>query len=66
VFIAVVIGLAMLLLLVAFRSLIIPIQAAVMTMLSIGASFGIVTLLFQHGWLGFQKGPVDRSTFIPC
>jgi RND superfamily putative drug exporter len=63
VFIGVVIGLAMILLFVVFRSLIIPIQAAVMTMLSIGASFGIVQALFQRGWLGVTKGPIDA--FIP-
>jgi putative drug exporter of the RND superfamily len=64
VFIGVVIGLAMILLFVVFRSLIIPIQAAVMTMLSIGASFGIVQALFQRGWLlGITKGPIDA--FIP-
>lgn len=63
VFIAVVIGLAMVLLLLVFRSLVIPVQAAVMTMLSIGASFGIVQALFQRGWLGVTKGPVDA--FVP-
>ena len=63
VFVAVVIGLAMILLFVVFRSLIIPIQAAVMTLLSVGAAFGIVRLLFQHGWLGVTKGPIDA--FVP-
>ena len=63
VFMALVIGLAMLLLLVVFRSLIIPLQAAVMTMLSVGAAFGISVALFQDGWLGFQEGPIDA--FIP-
>jgi putative drug exporter of the RND superfamily len=64
VFVGVVIGVAMILLLIAFRSLVIPIQAAVMTMLSIGASYGIVQALFQRGWLGiFPKGPIDA--FIP-
>ncbi len=63
VFMAVVIGLAMVLLFVVFRSLIIPIQAAVMTLMSIGASFGIVQALFQRGWLGVQQGPIDA--FIP-
>ncbi len=63
VFMAIVVGLAMLLLLVVFRSLLIPIQAAVMTMLSIGASFGIVQALFERGWLGVQQGPIDA--FIP-
>jgi putative drug exporter of the RND superfamily len=66
-FIAVVIGLAALLLLVVFRSLVIPVQAAVMNMLSIGASLGIVQAVFERGWLGglfgVQAGPIDA--FIP-
>jgi RND superfamily putative drug exporter len=66
-FIGVVVGLAALLLLVVFRSLVIPVQAAVMNLLSIGASLGVVQALFERGWLsglfGVQKGPIDA--FIP-
>jgi RND superfamily putative drug exporter len=66
-FIGVVIALAALLLLVVFRSLVIPLQAAVMNLLSIGASLGVVQLVFQRGWLGglfgTQPGPIDA--FIP-
>jgi RND superfamily putative drug exporter len=65
-FIGVVIALAALLLLIVFRSLVIPVQAAVMNLLSIGASFGIAQAVFERGWLGglgFQKGPIDA--FIP-
>ncbi len=66
-FIAVVVSLAALLLLVVFRSLVIPVQAAVMNLLSIGASLGVVQLVFQRGWLsglfGVQAGPIDA--FIP-
>ena len=62
-FIGVVIGLAALLLLVVFRSLVIPVQAALMNLLSIGASLGIIQALFERGWLGLQAGPIDA--FIP-
>jgi RND superfamily putative drug exporter len=66
-FIGVVVALAALLLLVVFRSLVIPVQAAVMNLLSIGASLGIVVAIFQHGWLasvfGVQPGPIEA--FIP-
>jgi putative drug exporter of the RND superfamily len=66
-FIAVVVGLAALLLLVVFRSLVIPPQAAVMNLLSIGASLGVVQAVFERGWLsglfGVQSGPIDA--FIP-
>ena len=66
-FIAVVIGLAGLLLLLVFRSLVIPVQAAAMNLLSIGASLGVVQAIFERGWLGglfgVQPGPIDA--FIP-
>jgi uncharacterized membrane protein YdfJ with MMPL/SSD domain len=55
-----VLGAAFLLLLVTFRSLVIPIKAIVLNLLSVGASYGVLTLVFQHGWgeslLGFQAG----------
>ena len=67
VFVGVVIGLAALLLLVVFRSLVIPVQAALMNLLSIGASLGIIQAIFERGWLsgllGTQAGPIDA--FIP-
>jgi RND superfamily putative drug exporter len=56
-----------LLLLIVFRSLVIPLQAAAMNLLSIGASLGVVQLVFQRGWLGglfgVQPGPIEA--FIP-
>jgi RND superfamily putative drug exporter len=66
-FIAVVVLLSALLLLVVFRSLLIPIQAALMNLLSIGASMGIVVAVFQFGWagslLGISGGPI--MAFLP-
>ncbi len=62
-FIGVVIALAALLLMVVFRSLVIPVQAALMNLLSIAASLGIVQAVFERGWFGVQKGPIDA--FIP-
>jgi RND superfamily putative drug exporter len=62
-FIAVVVALSAVLLLVVFRSLVIPVQAAAMNLLSIGASLGVLQLVFQRGWLGGQAGPIDA--FIP-
>jgi RND superfamily putative drug exporter len=50
-----------------FRSRVIPVQAAVMNLLSIGASLGVVQAVFERGWLaglfGTQSGPIDA--FIP-
>jgi putative drug exporter of the RND superfamily len=66
-FIGIVVLLAALLLLVVFRSVVIPIQAALMNLLSIGASLGVVVAIFQWGWLGglfgVTGGPIDA--FIP-
>ena len=47
---AFVLGLAFLLLLVSFRSLIIPIKAIVLNLLSVGAAYGVLILVFQKGW----------------
>jgi len=66
-FIAVVIALAALLLVMVFRSLVIPVQAALMNLLSIAASLGVIQAVFERGWLsglfGTQPGPIDA--FIP-
>ena len=63
-FIGVVVALSALLLLVVFRSLLIPLQAAVSNLLTIGASLGIVVLAFQHGWFpGVTPGPIEA--FVP-
>ena len=55
--------LSFLLLMVVFRSIAIPVKAAVMNMLSIGAAYGVMVAVFQWGWLGsvigVQKGPID-------
>jgi RND superfamily putative drug exporter len=63
VFIAVVVVLSALLLFALFRSLVIPIQAAVMNLISIGGALGATVLVFQKGWLsgilGVQTGPVE-------
>jgi RND superfamily putative drug exporter len=67
-FVAVIIGLGVLLLLLAFRSLLVPATAAVMNLLAAGAAFGVVIAIFQFGWglralnLG-QAGPVE--SFLP-
>ncbi|MGZ4225400.1 MAG: MMPL family transporter [Solirubrobacteraceae bacterium] len=62
-FIGLVVLLSALLLLVIFRSLVIPVQAALMNLLSIGAAIGATVAVFQWGWLGglfgVQKGPVE-------
>ncbi len=53
---AFVLTLAFLLLLVTFRSVIVPIKAIVLNLLSVGAAYGVLTLVFQHGWLHKELG----------
>ncbi len=48
--VAFVVGVSMLLLGMVFRSVVVPIKAAVMNLLSIGAAFGVMTAIFQWGW----------------
>ncbi len=66
-FVGVVVLLSALLLMVVFRSLVIPLQAAVMNLLSIGASLGVIVVVFQWGWfdglMGVKGGPIE--SFIP-
>jgi RND superfamily putative drug exporter len=56
---AFVVGAAFLLLLVTFRSLVVPIKAIALNVLSVGAAYGLLVLVFQNGWgeslLGFQS-----------
>ncbi|WP_165502694.1 MMPL family transporter [Actinomadura fibrosa] len=63
-----VVGVALLLLIVAFRSIVVPVKAALMNLLSIGASFGVVTAVFQWGW-GIRLLGVDQAipimSFVP-
>lgn len=63
-----VLGLSSLLLLVAFQSIAIPLKAAIMNLVAAAASFGILTAVFQWGWLadviGVEgTGPIDA--FLP-
>ena len=65
---AFVLGLSFLLLLVAFRSIVIPTTAIALNLLSTAAAYGILTLVFQDGWfasaIGITPGPVIES-FVP-
>jgi RND superfamily putative drug exporter len=59
---------AFLLLLVTFRSIVVPIKAIVLNLLSVGAAYGAMVLVFQHGWfnglLGIgSTGPIE--SWIP-
>ncbi|MGI8665041.1 MAG: MMPL family transporter [Jatrophihabitans sp.] len=67
-FLTVVVLLGCLLLMIAFRSIVIPLTAAVMNVLAAGAAFGVVVAVFQWGWgsnaIGLGKpGPIE--SFLP-
>ncbi|MFI9613010.1 MMPL family transporter [Streptomyces sp. NPDC052023] len=67
-FVATIIALGFLLLLVAFRSLVVPLTAALMNLIAAAASFGVLVAIFQWGWgtelLGIGKeGPI--TAFLP-
>lgn len=66
--IAIVVGSSLILLMMMFRSVVIPIKAALMNLLSIGAAYGVVVAVFQWGWgaslLGLPHS-VPVSSFLP-
>jgi putative drug exporter of the RND superfamily len=67
-FVAVIVGLGFLLLLVAFRSLVVPVTAALMNLLAAAASFGVLVALFQWGWVTELIGLGDEvpiMSFLP-
>jgi len=57
-----VLGLSLVLLTVAFRSIVVALVSIVLNLLSVGAAYGLLTLVFLHGWgaglFGFQHTPV--------
>jgi len=64
VFVSVVVALSFLLLMVVFRSVLIPATAALMNLLSAAAAFGVIVAVFQWGWLGSlvgapRPGPIE-------
>jgi len=68
IFIGIVILLSFLLLMAVFRSILVPLKAAIMNLLSVGAAYGIVVAIFQYGWgkslVGVGKeGPIEA--FLP-
>jgi RND superfamily putative drug exporter len=67
IFFGAVLALSFVLLMLVFRSVLVPLKAVLMNVLSIGAAYGIVVAVFQWGWagqlLGIEGGPINP--FIP-
>jgi putative drug exporter of the RND superfamily len=57
-----IVGLAFVLLMVAFRSILVPLKAAIMNLLSVGAAYGVIVAVFQWGW---GKDLVGLSETVP-
>ncbi|MGK2950176.1 MAG: MMPL family transporter [Acidimicrobiales bacterium] len=68
VFIGAVVGLSFLLLMAVFRSVLVPLKAALMNLVSIGSAYGVVVAVFQWGWLkdviGLEE-TVPIVSFVP-
>src|SRR5450830_133369 len=67
-FLLLVVGLALVLLLVAFRSILVPVTAAIGFLLSVAASFGATVAVYQWGWLAgvfHVSGPGPLLSFMP-
>jgi RND superfamily putative drug exporter len=67
-FIGAIVALSFVLLLIVFRSILVPLKAALMNLLSIGAAYGVIVAVFQWGWgaelIGVHQSlPVDP--FVP-
>ena len=66
--VAFVVGVSVLLLGMVFRSVVVPVKAALMNLLSIGAAYGVVTAVFQWGWgaelIGLDH-PLPVSSWLP-
>ncbi|MFI6338486.1 MMPL family transporter [Streptomyces sp. NPDC050535] len=66
--IGVVVALAFLIILIVFRGLLVALKAAVLNVLSIGASYGVVVAVFQWGWGGPAlgvEGKVPIESYVP-
>ncbi len=67
VFFGAVLAVSFLLLMMVFRSLLVPLKAVIMNMLSISAAYGVVVAIFQWGWFGGLTGiePAPIEPFVP-
>jgi len=67
IFFGAVLGLSFILLMAVFRSVLVPLKAVIVNLLSIGAAYGVVVAIFQWGWLSSLTGiaPAPIEPFIP-
>lgn len=65
IYLLLVVGLALVLLLMVFRSITVPIMAALGFLLSVGGAFGLTVLVWQEGWAGLWSSPGPLISFMP-
>ena len=65
IYLATVVGLSLILLIIAFRSILIPLKATAGFLLSVLAMFGALVAVFQWGWFGITDAPGPIVSFIP-
>lgn len=65
IYLAVVVGLSLILLIVAFRSILVPLKATLGFLLSVAAMFGALVAVFQWGWFGIAEAPGPIVSMIP-
>jgi RND superfamily putative drug exporter len=65
VYLIVVVGLSIILLIIAFRSILVPLKATLGFLLSVLAMFGALVAVFQWGWFGIAEAPGPIVSFIP-
>ncbi len=64
-YLAIVVGLSLIILIIAFRSIIVPLKATLGFLLSVAAMFGAMVAVFQWGWFGLTDAPGPLVSFIP-
>lgn len=64
-YLSIVVGLAIVLLLLVFRSILVPVVAGLGFLLSVGAAFGVTVLVWQEGFTGLVPAPGPLISFMP-
>ncbi|WP_175935787.1 MMPL family transporter [Corynebacterium sp. Marseille-P4321] len=64
-YLTIVVGLAIVLLMIVFRSILVPLVAGLGFLLSVGAAFGVTVLVFQQGFTGLVHTPGPILSFLP-
>ncbi len=64
-FLGAVIGLSFLVLMIVFRSVLVPLKAAALNVLSVGAAYGVVVAVFQWGWAANLIGVHENVPIMP-